>query len=76
MTACVGLCAAFADGVRKQPLPDLRPPWSVFAGRLERQKSPAQNQPNRMGSMIRSKGWIYPENRGQHRGAKRSRRKP
>ena len=75
MTACVGLCAAFADGVRKQPLPDLRPPWSVFAGRLERQKSPVQNQPNQMGSPERSKNRISSENCGQHRGTKRSRRK-
>ncbi len=30
MTACVGLCAAFADGVRKHPLPDLRPPLAHF----------------------------------------------
>ena len=30
MTACVGLCAAFADGVRKHPLPDLRPPLVHF----------------------------------------------
>lgn len=32
MTACVGLCAAFADGVRKQPLPDLRPHLARFCG--------------------------------------------
>ena len=76
MTACVGLCAAFADGVRKQPLPDLRPLLTHFCGRLERQKFPVQNQPNRTGSTIRSKVWISPENHGQHRGAKRSRRKP
>lgn len=32
MNICVGLCAAFADGVRKQPLPDLRPHLARFCG--------------------------------------------
>ena len=38
MTACMGLCEAFAAGVRKQPLiPHTSPHWAAFAGRLERQ---------------------------------------
>lgn len=65
-------------GFRRQskettPCPISGLPWPVFAGRLERQKSPAQNQP---GSMIRPKDRISSGNCGQHRGAKRSRRKP
>ena len=32
MNICVGLYAAFADGVRKQPLPDLRPHLARFCG--------------------------------------------
>ena len=39
MTACVGLCAAFADGVRKHPLPDLRPHLARFCGAFGGQKS-------------------------------------
>ncbi len=52
------------------PCPISGLPWPVFAERLERQKFPVQNQPNRTGSTIRSKVWISPGNRGQHRGAK------
>ena len=56
MTACMGLCEAFAAGVR----PHTSPHWAAFAGRLERQdffepvwvsqasetKIPFINQPN------------------------------
>ncbi len=61
MTACMGLCEAFAAGVRKHsPDPHTSPHWAAFAGRLERQdffepvwvsqasetKIPFTNQPN------------------------------
>ena len=38
MTACMGLCEAFAAGVRKHsPDPHTSPHWAAFVGRLERQ---------------------------------------
>ena len=61
MTACMGLCEAFAAGVRKQPLAPMQAPaWAVFEGCLERRdffepvwvsqasetKIPFTNQPN------------------------------
>ena len=70
MTACVGLCAAFAAEAEKLPQRLYQSPLTRFWGAFCGQKSPAQNQPNQMGSMIRFKGRIPPGNRGQHRGAK------
>ena len=75
MTACVGLCAAFAAEAEKLPQRLYQSPLTRFWGAFGGQKSPVQNQSNQTGSPDRPKGWISPENRGQHRGAKRSRRK-
>lgn len=66
MTACMGLCEAFATGSKETtPDPHTSPHWAAFAGRLERQdffepvwvsqasetKIPFTNQPNLTSSM-------------------------
>ena len=75
MTACVGLCAAFAAGVRKQPPARSQAFLGTLLGAFGEAEIPCTKSAESDGFPGTLKNRISLGKRGQHRGAKRSRRK-